>query len=921
MKRIILVVLFTIMLSMQAFYPRNKIASHASPEALEETGPVLQSRIVMQSSLAAFSKKKVILSGYQYASDKIEYPTPEDSVVFGSFGPVAWSGLYWTTRDYLSPIRDGYAIFWNEVFQIRYTPFVDENYFRINSTYPMVIQNFTVPSSYDNFEVKHVWLVVRVYSGSVKLHAEIWNYGMISFGTSTETVTVTGPYDWWIAMKMMTPRVLKAGETYRLIVSWEGGSGVDVKIMSDSKDADDNAQGNARFFNTITGNMENIIGKMLAGVLTHPASSTYSTSFTAWSKALLLGNYQLYLHGRNIPRGSILMKVNSLVFGAGETPEVRLALPFDELVFSISIQGSTSFSGGIVEISSDLVSMEQSRVSYDDDNPPPFFRPFASLSVFTDNAGKPWGEWEIGGGTWEAYVEDYYGNLHALPADRVEQREHGLKITYPLFFHPPASPSYGFLNFTVKFNYTLEVSSRGPEFYSKYSVSPLSNASWNIFNTNFYFAAPPYSSVTIKIGPVPRDWIIQRAFITPGLGGGTPSVLVMNDEITISGILMGASNTYSGRAEIRVKADNYLETQAAYIRVKWMSVFSSILLENDTVRIEARAASAIPSFPPGVISIRVVGPAGVLFNQSLNQLDQNGVVTGELYLSKAGQYLVGATYKSSDGLRVGMTEAYLNVLRVSVSTDRRIVPLSSPTVTIELASSNISLISSAKFVLTSPNGSTKMVMFEKEGGIFVRNLSFPQTDPYAVGNWSITASILLLNGIERQLLSIGFLVLDDIPPVISNITQQPKEATFMEDVSITCTVTDKGTGVRSVWISYKSGAAGGNVTAKPVGLNTYSVIIPRQHPFATVSYRVYAADNSGNISFSEELAYSVAIPLWISTMLILFLIVIIVLIIWLYSKRRKMPPPPPPEAPPGPIAPPPTTQQPGDNPAAKNDIL
>ncbi|MEM2050279.1 MAG: hypothetical protein QXI87_00050 [Thermoproteota archaeon] len=909
MKRIILIVLFTIMLITQAFYPPNKIASKASPEAFEGPGPVLQSRIVMQSSLAAFSKKKVILSGYQYASDKIEYPTPEDSVVFGSFGPVAWSGLYWTTRDYLSPIREGFAIFWNEVFQIRYTPFVDENYFRINSTYPMIIQNFTVPSSYDNFEVKYVWLVVRVYSGSVKLHAEIWNYGMISFGTSTESVTVTGPYDWWIAMKMMTPRILKAGEIYRLIVSWEGGSSVDVKIMPDSKDADDNAQGNARFFNTISGNMENITGKMLAGVLTHPASSTYSTSFTAWSKALLLRNYRLYLHGRNIPRGSILMKVNSLVFGTGETPEVHLALPFDELVFSTFIRGSTSFSGGIVEVSSDLVSVEQSRTSYDDDNPPPFFRPFASLSVFTDNGGKPWGEWEIGEGTWQAYVEDAYGNLHALPADRVEQREQGLKITYPLFFHPPASPSYGFLNFTVKFNYTLDVSSRGPEFYTNYSVSPLSNASWNILNDNFSFAAPPYSSVTIKIGPVPRDWVIQRAFVTPGLGGGTPSVLVMNDEVTIREILMGASNTYSGRAEIRVKADNYLETQAAYLRIKWMNVFSSILLENDTVRIEARAASAIPSFPPGVISIRVVGPAGVLFNKSLNQLDQNGVATGELYLSEMGQYLISATYKSSDGLRVGMTKAYLNVLRVSVSTDRRIVTLSSPTVTIELTSSNISLISSAKFVLKSPNGSTKIVMFEKENGRFVKKLSFPQTDPSALGNWSITASILLLNGIERQLSSIGFLVLDDIPPAISNTTQQPKEVTFMEDVSITCTVTDKGTGVRSVWISYRAGAAGGNLTAKPVGLNTYSVKIPRQPPFTTVSYRVYATDNGGNISVSEELTYSVAIPLWLSATLILVLSIIIILIIWVSSKRRKVPPPPPPpEAAPGPEAPPPATQ-------------
>ncbi|MBO3810112.1 MAG: hypothetical protein FGF50_11045, partial [Candidatus Brockarchaeota archaeon] len=752
------------------------------------------------------------------------------------------------------------------------------------------------------------WLVVRVYSGSVKLHAEIWNYGMISFGISTESVAVTGPYDWWITLRMMSPRILKAGEVYRLEVHWETGSSLDVKIMPDSKDADDNAQGNARFYNTISGNMEDITGKMLVGILTHPASNTYSTSFTPWSKALPLKNYRLYLHGRNIPRSGILMRVNSLTFGAAETPEVRLALPFDELAFWTTIRGSTSFSGGMVEISSDLMSVEQSRTSYDDNHPPPFFRPFALLSVFTDNAGKPWGEWEIGGETWKAYVEDFHGNLHALPADRVEQREFGLKVTYPLYFHPPASPSYGFLNFTASFNCSVEVSRPGPEFYSNYSVSPFSDASWNISNLNLSFTAPPYSSVTIKIGPVPRDWAIRGASVTPGPGGGTPLISIVNSDIMISGILMGASNTYSGRAEIHVKADNYLETPAAYIRFRWMGVSTPILLVNDTIRIEARAASTIPSFPPGVISIKAVGPTGVLLDQSLNQLDQNGVSTGDLHLNRAGRYLVSTTYKSSDGLRVGATRASFDVLNVSVATDRNVVPLSSPTVTIELVPSNVSLISSAKFALTSPNGSTKTVMFNQVGDKFVRELSFPQTDPSVIGNWSIAASVLLLNGIERQLPLIGFLVSDDVPPVISNITQLPREATFMEEVNITCIVTDRGTGVRSVWVAYSSGAAGGNVTAKPVGPNTYSAIIPRQPPFTTVSYRVHAIDNSGNISTSETLTYNVAIPIWLSTILILVSIIIIILIAWLYRKRRRIPPPLPPPPPPPPETPPPSPE-------------
>jgi len=892
MKRIISVLLFVIMLIIQVFYPSNKIPSQASPEAFEGPGSVLQSRIVTQSSLAAFIRKGVMLPNYQYDSGKIEYPVPEDSAAFGTFGPATWSNLYWTTRDYQSPIKDGFILFSNRVFQIRYTPFVEGDYFRINSTYPQMQQNFTVPLSYDNFEAKHVWLVVKVYSGSARFRAEIWNYGMISVGVSTESVTVTGPYDWWVAMKMSGSRMLRASEAYRLDVVLESGS-FDVKIMSDSKDADDNAQGNARFFNTTSGNMENIVGRMLEGAFTYPVNNTYSTSFATWSRALSLQSYRLYLHGRNIPRSSIAMRVNSLAFGTGEVPEIRFPHPLDEVAFWITVQGSRSFSGGTLEISSDLISVEQGRTSYDENHPPPFYRPFASLSIFTDNAGKPWGEWAISGGTWEAYVGDAYGNLYALPVNRVEQRELYQKATYPLFFYPPASPSYGFLNFTAKFNYTIEVSSPGPEFYSSYSVSPSNYASWNISNPLLSFVAPPYSSIIIKMGPVPKDWVIREAFVTPGAGGGTPSVSILNDDITISGILMGTSNTYSGRAEIHVKADNYFESQAAYIRFRWANVSSPLFLQNDIISIEARAASAIPNFPPGTISILTLRPPAIILNQSLSQLDQNGVTTGSISLILTGQYSVIATYKSSDGLRVGSSRAFFKVLRASVTTDKDRVLLSSPMVMVELNSSDISSISSAKFILTSPNGSTRIVMFDQAGGRFFRELSFPQTDPSAIGNWSIIPSISFPNGIDRQLSSVSFLLIDDIPPIISNITQLPREATFMEEVNISCIVTDKGAGVGSVWISYVSGGTEVNVTASLIGLNTYSAVIPKQPPFITISYKVYAIDKIGNTRVSETLAYTVWIPLWLSILLILALVAA-VLIALLYLKRRVPPPPSPP---------------------------
>ncbi|MGQ9479473.1 MAG: hypothetical protein ACUVQ0_05630 [Thermoproteota archaeon] len=134
--------LFLILVSAGYWFP---LLGEASPEAFEGSGPILKSRVIAQSALTTFIKSKVILSTYQYASDKIEYPVPENSIVFGAFSSVVWSDLYWTTRDYQSPIRDGFTLFSNKVFQVRYASFINENFFTINSTYPWITQNFSSP--------------------------------------------------------------------------------------------------------------------------------------------------------------------------------------------------------------------------------------------------------------------------------------------------------------------------------------------------------------------------------------------------------------------------------------------------------------------------------------------------------------------------------------------------------------------------------------------------------------------------------------------------------------------------------------------------------------------------------------------------------------------------------------------------------
>jgi hypothetical protein len=54
----ILTALFFLALITQSLYSPDRNASQASPEAFEGTGPVLQSRIIMQSAQDTFIKKK-----------------------------------------------------------------------------------------------------------------------------------------------------------------------------------------------------------------------------------------------------------------------------------------------------------------------------------------------------------------------------------------------------------------------------------------------------------------------------------------------------------------------------------------------------------------------------------------------------------------------------------------------------------------------------------------------------------------------------------------------------------------------------------------------------------------------------------------------------------------------------------------------
>lgn len=877
-------------------------ASESAPERFEGTGPVLSSRIVAKTSSETFTMKGIIQGVPGYSAGNLESAASAGSVAVGIFQSPKWSDVYWAMRNYGSSTSGEFVLFQNDVFQVRYGNYNTWKYVALNSSYPSLRQNFTVPSSSVGFTTNYTWLVVRVNSGTARFHLEIWNYGLISFGITSQSVEVSGPYDpWWVSLRMPSTRTL-TNETYRIEAVWESGSGLEVLLIDNFRDADDRASGNAQLLNSTSSIYLNMSGLMMESVLTQPELDSYSTFFSAWQGSLRLRNLIIYLKGRNLPQSNVTASVNSTQFGKGLVPAIYLPFPFDQIGFTSTVRGSASFSGGTISFSSDLNKLNQSRVKYDRDHIPPFPRPFAYLSIKTDSVEKPWAYWEISAVDWSVRVQDAYGALHPLPATEVRQLESGLKVSYPIYVFPNAFPSYGFLNFTMALNYTIEASSNGPQFFTNYTVFPESLARWMISNPAVAFTAARGSNVTIKIDSIPNEWDIRSASVTAGPGGGIPVVLIQTGSILIRNILMGNMTSYSGSVILNMDAPNFLDTLTSYVQYRWKNSTTSFFLRGDAMRIDARASSTLPDYPPGKISLEVKGPSGSIFSQVFGQENENGVATGDIQLSLAGTHIVIATYRSLDGFRVGIFRGECGVLQVRSAIEKDRVLLSSARVSIELEPSDMGLVGSGTLALVSPNGTISGLSTDRINNKLVKTISFLQTDPSVIGNWSVIPSIVFPNGLSRDLSPLRFRVLDDIPPNITNVFQLPKETTFLDPVNVTIVVDDKGTGVNSVWISYSIGDSStrNNITAVRLRQGIYSATIPRQSPFTRVSYWVCADDKAKNSSELGPYSYEVLIPIWMWAVAaaILILLGIGILIQYRQEARKSEP-----GAPPAPIQP------------------
>ncbi len=99
----------------------------------------------------------------------------------------------------------------------------------------------------------------------------------------------------------------------------------------------------------------------------------------------------------------------------------------------------------------------------------------------------------------------------------------------------------------------------------------------------------------------------------------------------------------------------------------------------------------------------------------------------------------------------------------------------------------------------------------------------------------------------------------NIPPVIANITQSPSSNILAtDDVVITADVTDSDGTVSLVQLNYglSPGSYGTPIAMSNSG-DTYTATIPAQAAGSTVYYQIYAEDNDGDGSTSDEYSYIV----------------------------------------------------------------
>ncbi|MEM2780950.1 MAG: NosD domain-containing protein [Candidatus Bathyarchaeia archaeon] len=99
---------------------------------------------------------------------------------------------------------------------------------------------------------------------------------------------------------------------------------------------------------------------------------------------------------------------------------------------------------------------------------------------------------------------------------------------------------------------------------------------------------------------------------------------------------------------------------------------------------------------------------------------------------------------------------------------------------------------------------------------------------------------------------------DDIPPEMSEPSQNPpKNVQPNQDVTVTVTVTDYGSGVKNVtlWYSIDNGATWTTLNMTELAANTYQAAIPGYGNCTWITYKIVAYDNAENVAVKDNNGY------------------------------------------------------------------
>ncbi|MEM4713144.1 MAG: right-handed parallel beta-helix repeat-containing protein [Candidatus Bathyarchaeia archaeon] len=135
---------------------------------------------------------------------------------------------------------------------------------------------------------------------------------------------------------------------------------------------------------------------------------------------------------------------------------------------------------------------------------------------------------------------------------------------------------------------------------------------------------------------------------------------------------------------------------------------------------------------------------------------------------------------------------------------------------------------------------------------------------------------------------------DDIPPQISDPSQNPPPENVQpyQDVTVTVTVTDYGSGVKNVtlWYSTDNGTTWTTLNMTELLANTYQATIPGYGNCTWVTYKIIAYDNTENMAVKDNNGYNYqyhVIPEIPSTTLLLAILTLTTLIAIIWKTKRK----------------------------------